>query len=222
MKNYLKRILLGKGRRGRRIPLGLYRGLTLSIDPATETNFYLGLYEAETTPWLRSAIRNCASLIDVGAGCGELSLWGLSKPWIRKVVAYDSAEARWPIFEENLRLNRFQSDPRFVAKKRMFAIDEGPEALVELFQHLPGPILLKIDVDGGEEVVLQEMRRKFEPTKLKIFLETHTAALDENCFQILLDYGFTPRRILPAWWRKIHRERRPHEFNQWIVTEDQK
>jgi len=220
MKALLKKLMLGEGRRGRRIPFGLYRGLTLSIDPALETNFYLGLYEAETTSWLRSAIRSCGSLIDVGAGCGELSLWGLSKPWIRKVVAYDSAEARWPIFEENLRLNGFQADPRFVANQQMFAIGEDPGALSRLFQQLPGPILLKIDVDGGEEVVLREMRGKFEPTKLKVFLETHTAELDENCFRMLSDYGFTPRRILPAWWRMICREQRPHEFNQWIVAEN--
>lgn len=219
MKSLIKRLVLGEGRHPHRIPLGLYRGLTLALDPATETNILLGLYEVETTAWLRRAIKTAQILIDVGAGYGELSIWGLSKPWVKNVIAYDSAEARWPMFEENLRLNGFVDDPRFVAKREMFAINQDAGSLQQLFSSVAEPVLLKIDVDGGEVFVLKALREVIANRSLMIFLETHSQDLDEECFAMLRELDFNPVRIKPAGWRRIVRDRRPLAFNQWIVAE---
>ncbi len=70
MKSFLKKVLLGEGRQIRKIPLGLFAGLKLSVDPSSETSLWLGLYEAELTPWLRKAGRQARCVVDVGAGHG--------------------------------------------------------------------------------------------------------------------------------------------------------
>ena len=57
LKNLFKVALLGEGRKIRKIPFGLFAGLKLSVDPGSETSLWLGLYEAELTPWLRKVGR---------------------------------------------------------------------------------------------------------------------------------------------------------------------
>lgn len=219
MKQILKHLFLGKERKGRRIPFGLYQGLTLSIDPRTDMSFYLGFYERETMPWLRAAGRTARSLIDVGAGCGELSIWGLAHTTMERVVAYDSSPERWHLFHENVRLNGFDHDPRLVTVEEKFLGGEHREVADEVFGDLPEPILLKVDVDGGEQSILEKMQNSLLHKRFLVLIETHSKELDEVCFQILTEAQYSAVRITPAWWRIILPEYRPLPFNQWIVAE---
>jgi len=219
MKSFLKHALLGHGRTGRRIPFGLYRGLTLSIDPASEMRLWLGLYEAETTSWLRAAGRQARSLVDVGAGYGEMTVWGLSQPIMKKVLAYDSKPERWPVFRENLALNGLPGDRRLSAVEGMFLGGEDDERSLAALQALPEPVLMKIDVDGGEEAILQKIAQVLPAKRMLVLIETHSEALDRACRQLLTEGGYHVRSIKPAWWRAIIKEHRPIGFNQWIVAE---
>jgi hypothetical protein len=219
MKSFLKHTLLGHGRKGRRIPFGLYRGLTLSIDPASEMGLWLGLYEAETTSWLRAAGRQARSLVDVGAGYGEMTVWGLSQPVMEKVLAYDSKLERWPVFRENLAHNGLIGDRRLSAVEGMFLGGADDERSLAALQALPEPVLLKIDVDGGEEAILQKLAHVLPAKKILVLIETHSEALDRACRQLLAEVGYEVMSIEPAWWRCVVRERRPIGFNQWLVAE---
>lgn len=219
MKKLLKRLLIGGGRAGRRIPFGLYKGITLFIDPAEESSFYIGLYERETVPWLRAAGRKARSLVDVGAGCGELSAWGLSHRTIANVLAFDSSPDRWPIFDENMRLNGFDRDPRLTAVHGMFLGPDDAADADRIVGGLPEPVLLKIDVDGGEQAILESMRHLLGRKRFLFLVETHSRSLDEACYRILDEANYRVRRIRPAWWRCLLPERRPLEFNQWLVAE---
>lgn len=219
VKNFLKRLILGKGRAGRRIPVGLYKGLTLSIDPATESNFYFGLYERETAPLLRKAGRVARSLIDVGAGCGELTVWGLSHPNIERVLAYDSSPERWPIFFENLRLNGVSGDDRLQAEQAMFLGRNKTDVAEEVLGELPEPILFRIDVDGGEQEIIESMLSVLRRKRSLLLIETHSRELDQGCFTLLSNLGYNVTRIAPAWWRKIIPEQRPLGFNRWLWAE---
>jgi hypothetical protein len=219
MKKLIKQFVMGQGRRARRMPLGLYCGLTLSIDSGSESLFYFGLYEAETNSWLRRFVRKARTVIDVGAGCGELTAWALSRPGIQRVLAYDSSPSRWPIFRENMRLNDREGDPRLSAVEGMFLGPEGSlDAEQALFNDLPEPILLKIDVDGGEAHILRAMRDLLARKQLLFLIETHSEQLDRECWDILGSAGYERRRIARAWWRLFFPERRPEAFNQWIVA----
>ena len=218
LKKFVKACVLGTGRRARKIPLGLYKGLTLSIDPAVETLFYLGLYERETNAWLQSAIRRAASVIDAGAGCGELSMWALRYPNVQRVLAYDSSPARWPIFKENLRLNSFQGDARLTSVQGMF-VGPDSEPAWDTLGTLPEPILLKIDVDGGEEAILRGLHDVMRKKACMFLIETHSRQLDDHCRSLLEKAGYRVSVVSPAWWRCFVPEQRPAEFNRWLVAE---
>lgn len=218
LKKLVKACVLGTGRRGRKIPLGLYKGLTLSIDPAVETLFYLGLYERETNAWLQHAIRRASSVIDAGAGCGELSMWALRHPNIQRALAYDSSPARWPIFEENLKLNGFQRDARLTGVQGMF-LGPDSEPAWDILGTLPEPILLKIDVDGGEEAILRGLHDVMRKKVCMFLIETHSRQLDDSCRSLLEEAGYRVSVVSPAWWRCFIPEQRPAEFNRWLVAE---
>lgn len=219
LKRNLKKLLLGSGRRGRLIPFGLYRGLTLSVDPASEMGLWLGLYEAETTPWLRSAGKLARSLVDVGAGYGEMTVWGLRQPKMEKVLAYDSKPQRWMVFLENLAHNALTGDQRLSPVEGWFLGGEDDESSLAALQSLPEPILLKVDVDGGEEAILRKLHAVLRSKQMLILLETHSEDLDCACRDLLAQAGYKVEAITPAWWRRLIKERRPIGFNQWLVAE---
>lgn len=218
VKKYIKHLIFGEGRKPRRIPCGLYRGLTLSIDAGQESLFYFGLYEAETNPWLRRLARNAKTFIDVGAGCGELTAWALRIVGMEKVLSYDVSSSRWPIFSENMRLNGFDADPRLTRVQDFFPSGDQVAVADALFADLPEPIFMKIDVDGGEGAILNCMRDILVRKRLSLLVETHSKQLDEECFEILVKAGYNCRRIEFAWWRCIFPEQRPEAFNQWIAA----
>lgn len=219
MKTFLKSALFGTGRSGRRIPLGLYSGLELSLDPSCEMGLWLGTYEAETTPWLRQAGNVARSLVDVGAGYGELTVWGLKQPRMERVLAYDPKPERWPVFHENLALNGLAGDPRLAACEARFLDGDDAESAGRLFAALPEPILVKIDVDGGEEAILQRMRGVLAAKRMLLLVETHSRELDAACHGLLSGADYRVKRIGPAWWRSLIREQRPIGFNQWLAAE---
>jgi hypothetical protein len=218
IKSAIKTFLLGRYRRGRKIPFGLYRGLSLSIDPAGDAAFFLGLYERETAACLKRSRKQARSLIDVGTGCGELAAWALASPRMQRVLAIDSSPERWPIFWENMRLNGFDKDKRLTAVEEMFLGEHDPLAIDRTFDNLPEPILFKCDVDGGEEIILEKMRGVLRKKAFLLLLETHSRALDAACCAILCEAGYQVERIAPAWWRRFIPEKRPLEFNQWLAA----
>lgn len=220
MKKWIKERILGRGRNPHRIPLGLYRGLTLSIDTGSESLFYFGVYEAETNRVLRRYARKAKTVLDIGAACGELTVWALRQPGVERVLAYDASPNRWPVFRENIGLNRLENDERLTAMEGWFLPEDGaPDAAEALLENLPQPILIKIDVDGGESGILQRLKPVLRSKKCLLLVETHSEALDKDCFQHLQEAGYRCERIAPAWWRRFVPERRPAEFNQWIAAE---
>ncbi len=218
IKAFFKKALFGTGRSGRRIPFGLYRGLILSIDPACEMSLWLGTYEAETSSWLRWAGKEAQSLIDLGAGYGELTVWGLKQRRMKCVLAYDPKPERWPVFRENLALNYLTNDARLEAREDWFLGGDAPDAAMQLFAELPEPILMKMDIDGGEEIVLKKLRDVLRQKQVFCLIETHSKELDEACHSLLKDAGHEVKRLAPAWWRKLINEQRPIGFNQWLVA----
>jgi precorrin-6B methylase 2 len=219
MKKLIKSLLFGTGMRPVRIRAGLYRGLDLYLDPSHELLICIGIYEAETFGWLRMQGPDMRSLIDVGAGCGELSMWALRHPQVEQVDAYDPSPHRWPVFDENQRLNGFAADRRLRKKQDFFLEPRDHVATLQLLEELPEPVLIRIDVDGGEADILRQMRDLLLRKDLRLLIETHSQELDSDCRRILRDCGYRVHSIGRAWWRCILPEKRPIGFNQWLVAE---
>ena len=213
MKKLLKKILF-KRELPRRVPFGLYRGLNLSIDPGCELQLYFGLYERETYPWLKKAVLGARSAIDVGAGYGELTLWLLKQKTIEKVYAFEPDAKRWPKFEANLAGNPRAARQTLHLEKGFF---EGDEA-VKILQQAPGPVLLKIDIDGGEFDLLTCLKNELHGKDARILLEVHSEELNRQCRALLEEIGYQVAPIQKAWWRWLVPEQRPLGFNQWLVA----
>jgi len=220
MKTWIKQRILGHGRNPHHIPLGLYRGLTLSIDTGSESLFSFGLYEVETNRVLQRYARQAKSVLDIGAACGELTVWAMQQPGIERVLAYDVSPNRWSVFRENIRLNNLENDERLTAVEGWFLPeDAGPDAAETLLGNLPQPIFVKIDVDGGESGILDRLSPVLRSKTCLLLVETHSEELDNDCLRQLKEAGYHCERIAQAWWRRLIPERRPAEFNQWIAAE---
>jgi predicted RNA methylase len=216
MRSIIKRILLGAGRRPRRIWTGLFGGLRLSIDPASETTLLFGLYESETIPFLRRAGRTMKTMIDVGAGYGEMTAWALKHSSTEKVLAFDPKPERWPVFRENMALNGFSDDARLVPVADFFP---GNVASEEMLLSLPEPVVMKLDVDGAEMDVLEAIGGVLRRRRFALLVETHSEELDSRCRKFLEDLGYKVTVISQAWWRKWIPEQRPIGFNRWLWAE---
>jgi len=215
LRSVLKRWLLGKGRRIRKIPFGLFQGLNLSVDPGSETSLWLGLYEAEVTPWLHKAGRQARSVVDVGAGHGELTVWALRQPRVEKVLAYEPDESRWPILSENLQANGFSKDARLQVVKDFLTPSRARQDL----QSLPEPVLLKLDVEGAEREILEILQDLLREKSFLIMVEVHSAAIRQETEAQVRACGYRVTSIPRGWWRRLLPERRILDFNQWFVAE---
>jgi hypothetical protein len=213
-KSRLKKILLGQGERLRKIPFGLYKNLFLLIDPACETLLWLGLYERETYPWLRKEGRKARTGIDVGAGHGELTLWLLRHRSMKQVYAFEPDAQRWAKFEANLAANPLDPDISLELSHEFFMGSKAKETV----QKAQEPILLKIDIDGGEYDLLRELQEELRNKDVHILLEVHSMELNEKCRVLLEGIDYKVSEIPMAWWRKFIPEQRPLGFNQWLVA----
>lgn len=213
MKRLFKKLVFGK-ESVRKIPFGLYRGLYLSIDPGCELQLYLGLYERETYRWLKQVAKEAQSGIDVGAGYGELTLWLLRQKDMKKVFAFEPDAKRWRKFEENLAANPKKSAVSLGLFRELFT---GARAS-EILQMVPEPVLMKIDIDGGEYDLLFSLQSELQEKDVRILLEVHSEELNRSCTRLLEGMGYRVMSIRKAWWRVLLPEQRPLGFNQWLVA----
>lgn len=198
--------------------MGLYRGLTLVLDPLTESSYYFGTFERETHSFLRSAGAAAHSFVDVGAGGGELVTWALNQPNIERVLAYDSSPDRWNLFWDNMRANGRESDPRLSTFEATFAGENFTQDL-KCIDTLPEPILFKMDIDGGEQAVLERLQDFLQRRSVLALIETHSKELDTACAEIFRGAGYSVSHLGPASWRTLLPERRPVAFNQWFTAQ---
>jgi precorrin-6B methylase 2 len=218
VKRLLKKVLFGSVRKPMRIPLGLYKGLTLNLDPNGDLAYFFGTYEVETHAWLRSAVAVARSFVDIGAGNGEMVVWALSHANIEQVLSYDAAPERFELLKGNLALNGFATDSRLRAVCGEFAGETSRPADIRNVMALPEPILLKMDIDGGEQHVLDELAEVLRRKQILVLIETHSRELDSACLAQLRAAGYQARQIAHSKWRLFLPEHRPLEFNQWIVA----
>lgn len=214
LKNLLKTSVLGNIKSVKKVPLGIFSGLYLEIDPRYESQLYFGLYEIETYQWLRKSIKKSKSAIDVGAGYGELTVWFLSKPEIVQIHSFEPDPVRWPKFRTNLRANPFPVKNRLYLHEQPFMGEKAEETLRQAQE----PVLLKIDIDGGEYELLKAIKLEIKNKKMFILIEVHSRELNQQCKSLLESAGFAFAEIKQGWWKKILPDYRPSEFNQWLVA----
>jgi hypothetical protein len=196
----------------RRLPLGIGRGFSLTIDFQHDTRLYLGLYEIELNRYLRRLCKPGVTSFDVGGckGYDALVVARLTGAW---VVSFEADPAACSRMRDNLSLNPEGSRVRTVQ-----AMVGAPGAEVTLdgaAAEFGVPGFVKIDVDGGEVEVLRGAERLLVEHRPSLIVETHSQELERQCAWFLADHGYRPMRVKQ---RRVWKERRPAD-NRWLVAE---
>ena len=126
----LKNGVVGNGRHPYRCPIGLFRGLRLLLDLRSQTQTYLGLAEIETHSFVREGAKNCAWMIDVGAGQGELALYFAT--FALRVFAIEPLQREIEILKQNLALNADRVTGSVIIITKAVGLDPGYMRLDEL------------------------------------------------------------------------------------------
>jgi hypothetical protein len=214
----IKSALITSGRKPRHVRWGLYSGLTLDLDLATETQIYLGLWERETYRFIRSAVIRSRWLVDIGAAKGELSILAATQPNITKVIACEPLGREVDILRANVKLNSAALKvPIDVVLKRVGTEgrpDTVPLDSLAVDRACPG--LVKIDVDGAEMDVLRSGLGLLKSGAATLLVETHSKSLEHACVAFLADHDYQYRIIRNGWWRIIVPEQRVGDQNRWL------
>jgi hypothetical protein len=215
--NTLRRVLLPRERRLVRLRGGVSRGLVMSLDLGSQLQRLVGLDEREIMRDVMRLSRACSTLIDVGANDGYYTLAFLGSQ-AYKVVACEPGPSTSRLIA-NAAANHFIPGDRFRIERRMIGgMPDGLRA-AELIEGLPGPILLKVDIDGGELELLESVAGSPRLGELNWVIETHSADLEDDCIGWLRSRDYTVRIVRNAWWRSVVPEQRPLDLNRWLVAE---
>lgn len=212
--------LLPADRSPRTIIGGPLAGIRLHLDLHGELMIYLGLYERETYADIRRLLRGCRGAVDLGAARGDLTIHFLRQPEMLRVIAVEPLDREREQLTANLALNGFASDPRLQVHPGFAGRGEPPlwRTLDELTSGMPGPVFLKIDIDGPEAEVLADARELLQKTDCRLLIETHSPEAENGCAELLQTMGYAMKIISPAWWRVFMPEHRPIPHNRWLAA----
>jgi methyltransferase FkbM-like protein len=219
MKSLIKSILFGKTPSVREIRYGLLRGLRFHINPNHKSQRLMGLDEREVVSITRRLADRVKSAVDIGANDGWYSLFFATRPSMETVFACEPAAESIHQFQVNLAANADRIRAKVSIISRFLGTNDGQLAVDAMLENVPGPHLLKIDVDGGELEVLRSAEKTLATRGVCLIVETHSVKLERDCIQFLEDRGFQCTIIPNGWYRCIVPEQRPIPHNRWFSAE---
>jgi hypothetical protein len=220
LKTSLKAALLPSGPSVRRLPRGAGRGLRMMIDFGHQSKLYLGLHEVELDPFFRRFCRQGYDCFDVGGGLGYNALL-MAKLTRGRVVSFECDADACDRIRATFTANRGVA--RSLEVRQCFVSihtdpGEARVALDDVAFEDGGfvPDVLNIDVEGGEAAVLQGAAQILDTRRPHLIVETHSAEVEEECWRMLLGFGYAPEIVAQ---RRFLRDQRPLAHNRWIVAE---
>jgi hypothetical protein len=181
----------------------------------------MGLDEREIESVTRRYAAIAKTAVDVGAHDGWYSLFFASQPNIRRVLAFEPDLAHHSRFNENLSANdgRFRKKVELSAKFVGRFDDADNVTLDRLLSDCLYPVVIKVDVDGGELEVLSGLRETLRRRRAMLIVETHSVRLEAQCLSFLETVGYRGMVIENAWYRALIRDVRPIAHNRWFSAE---
>jgi hypothetical protein len=216
---FAKRLVFGSGARPHKVWFGVGAGCRFVIDPASLSQRIVGLNEAEIAGVFRRSVRDIRTFVDVGASDGYYPIIALRLNPNVTAIGCEAQECLKHTARENYRLNFPDGGPSMEWVAKLVGGGEGQASLDQIAEGRPGPILLKIDVDGAEIEVLRSGSRLLARADCKILLEVHSPELERAAIELLRAQGFSCRIVKNAWWRSVIPEHRPIELNRWLFAE---
>lgn len=213
MLSSLKNCVVPSGKHVYRVPVGLCRGVHFTMDLHSDFGRYAGLYEREVASDVRHAMRGVRTAIDVGAADGWYTLCFLRNT---RATVY-AFEPQWSeSLAPNLAANTYDQSRIRLRPEWVGGAGTSLNSLAGIVSY---PIVIKVDVDGGEVDVLQSATRLMHPGHTRWIIETHSPALEQDCIAWLRRYGYTPKVVPNGWWRPLIGEHRPLAHNRWLVAD---
>jgi methyltransferase FkbM-like protein len=214
-----KRLVFGRGERPRTVWFGVGRGCRFVIDPAHKSQRIVGLDEAELAAGFRRNASRARTFIDVGASDGYYPVVALRlNPSLTAVGCEPQTDLERRAWE-NYRLTFPAGGPRMEWVAKPVGDGPGQVALDDLAAGRPGPVFVKIDVDGGEVGVLRSGPGVLARADCALLVEVHSRPLEEGCVEGLRAAGYHCRVIPNAWWRRLVPEHRPIGWNRWVAAD---
>jgi FkbM family methyltransferase len=223
---------------GLRVPilLGRLRGYRWIVRSGNHS-CWIGIYERSKQEIFAATIPPGATVFDVGAHAGFYTLLfaRLVGPNGR-VIAFEPSPRNLAFLRSHIELNRIGNveivdaavsdtsgtgafaerpssyngtlDSTGTIRVRMVRVDD-----LVVGGMLPSPTVIKIDVEGTEDLVLTGARSTLTSTNPTIFLATHGRDVDSRCVQLLDSMGYEVDPIPgdPLEWRELIARRRTTE-----------
>lgn len=191
----------------------------MNLSLRSQMQIYCGLFERELHPSIRRLSRGIATAIDIGAAYGEYTIFFLTKTPARKILAFEPGSQYLSILKNHLQINRVDLSKVALSPKFVGASDGEQEiSLDSLAPVVQTPCLVKMDVDGAEERILQGAALFNLRPDIRWIIETHSKELEVHCVEMLKAAHFETKIIRNAWWRAFIPEMRPGDHNRWLVA----
>lgn len=210
-----KNLVVKKGLFNYKIPLGLYKGLTLKLDLSSKFQVYLGLYEQETHKYIRKSLKSDI-FIDVGASGGELCALFANNN--KTIIAIEPIQEELDLIKLQIEMNLNQRIQYQIIGK-FCGIGNDFIRLDDLAIGDDKKVFVKIDVECAELNVLKSARNLLSQKICSLLIETHSLQLEKECINYLTQLGYNFKIIKNAWWRMFIPEVRPLEHCRWIYVE---
>ncbi len=201
-----------------RIQTGIARGVVMEMSFAYKLQRYIGIEEREIFADFRRLTARSAALLDIGASDGIYPLAAINlNPNIRCLGVDASAEVVAQV-ERNKALNKDRLPVDHIQWKTCF-IGTQHVTLDAIARELPRPLLIKMDIDGGEVDALSSGLETLSGRDVALIVEIHSDELEAGCIKLLTDLGYRCTVRRNAWWRALVPEQRPIPTNHWFVAE---
>lgn len=206
------------GSRPRTIPFGPFKGLILNVDLRSQSQFYFGLWELETRPYIRAALKGSNWIIDVGAGFGELCI--LFRRNFCHTIAIEPDATSLSLLRSNLALNGLSDSDVEIVPKYVGTVSEQDHVRLDDIQvDRLGAGFIKIDIEGLEADALDGAESLLSEANVKLLVEVHSRKSESRCIEFLEQHQYSSKIINNACWRRLIPEQRPLPHNRWVWAE---
>ena len=200
----------------------------LKYNPFLSTARKLGHWETELVEVMSHWIPKCNTLIDVGSHDGFYAIIFAKLCTDSRIIVLEPNESVNSLISKNLSTNGIDLGERVKILNSFLGMpDKFPNCdshkvvtLDTLVADLQEPILIKIDIDGGELNALESGKDMLRQKRCVIIVETHSFELENQCVSLMSELGYRCNIIKNAWWRFILPEERPIGHNRWFVAEN--
>jgi len=222
MKSTLKKILFGgEGENLYTIRFLAPKGIKMNLNPSFASKTILGLEELEIQPYFVEYSKKCDYFLDIGSSNGYYGLFYKKFNPGGKVYSFEAQDRFRDIQKKHFEVNGCYRDVQIINK---FASDHDDDTHISVNRLLPlkgQNILIKLDIDGGEGIFLNDIRELLSNNDCYLVVETHGKALEKECLGIMDSLGYQSRIIDIGWYRAILPERRDaahFDQNRWFVA----